>query len=130
MYPSIPKSSTDKAKVGIPCTVFEQDASRTQRPRDWNFGIYWAQSRLDDCLPPELKPLLHSCQTDPTYKPNAESVMPVHNGETGELLKNLPAPWSLRIHRRRWLKMLSNDIDIQVSMNDTRLSVDIFLSHN
>jgi hypothetical protein len=29
-------------------------------------------------------------------------------------MKNLPAPSSLRIHRRRWLKMLSADIDIQV----------------
>lgn len=53
-------------------------------------------------------------QTDPNYEPSESSVMPVHNGQTGELMKNLPAPWSLRIHRRNWLKMLSADIDIQV----------------
>jgi hypothetical protein len=41
--------------------------------------------------------------------------MPVYNGQTGELLKNLPAPFSIRLHRRRWLKMLSDGVDIKVS---------------
>lgn len=40
--------------------------------------------------------------------------MPVHNGETGELLKNLPAPWSLRLKRKKWLEMISKDVDIKV----------------
>lgn len=55
-----------------------------------------------------------TCQTDPTYKPSESSVMPVYNGQTGELMKDLPAPWSLRIHRRRWLKLLSSDVDVKV----------------
>jgi hypothetical protein len=101
--------------VGIACTVFEQDTTLVARPRDWNFGIYWAQSRLDECLSDELKAQIETVQTDPKYKPNADSVMPVHNGQTGELLKNLSAPWSLRIHRRKWLKMLSKDVDVKVS---------------
>jgi len=101
-------------KVGISCTVFEQDTSFFQRPRDWNFGIYWAQSRLDECLTPELRALVETVQTDPTYTPSAESVMPIHNGETGELMKNLAAPWSLRLRRKKWLQMLSKNVDIQV----------------
>lgn len=40
--------------------------------------------------------------------------MPVYNGETGELLKDLPAPWSIRLSRKRWLQMLSKDVDIKV----------------
>lgn len=87
------------------------------RPRDWNFGIYWAQSRLDECLSDDKKAKVVTVQTDQSYIPSNGSVMPVHNGQTGELMKNLPAPWSLRIHRRRWLKMLSADIDIQVRNN-------------
>ena len=54
-------------------------------------------------------------QTEPSYKPSESSVMPVHHGETGELLKNLPAPWSLRLKRKKWLEMLSKDIDVKVS---------------
>jgi hypothetical protein len=53
-------------------------------------------------------------QTDPNYRPSSDSVMPVHNGETGELLKNLPAPWSLRLRRKKWLELISNGVDIKV----------------
>ncbi|TAQ87030.1 hypothetical protein B7494_g4654 [Chlorociboria aeruginascens] len=100
-------------KVNIASTVFEQDATPFARPRDWNFGIYWAQSRLDECLSDEKRAKLLTVQTDPSYKPSSSSILPVYNGQTGELMKELPAPWSLRIHRRKWLKMLSTDIDIQ-----------------
>ncbi|TVY90346.1 FAD-dependent monooxygenase [Lachnellula willkommii] len=100
-------------QAGIPCTVFEQDANLQQRPRDWNFGIYWAQSRLDECLTEDLRSLVPTVQTDPSYKPSDASVMPVHHGETGKLLKNLPAPWSLRLKRKKWLEMISKDIDIK-----------------
>jgi hypothetical protein len=41
--------------------------------------------------------------------------MPIYHGETGELLKNLPAPWSLRLKRKKWLQMISKDVDIKVS---------------
>jgi len=42
--------------------------------------------------------------------------MPVHNGETGELMKNLPAPWSLRLKRKKLIEMLGKDVDIKVSL--------------
>ncbi|TVY21659.1 FAD-dependent monooxygenase cctM [Lachnellula arida] len=75
-------------QVGIPCTVFEQDANLQQRPRDWNFGIYWAQSRLDECLTEDLRSLVPTVQTDPSYKPSDASVMPwgkrIKHVETGE----------------------------------------------
>ncbi|CZR67712.1 uncharacterized protein PAC_17611 [Phialocephala subalpina] len=100
-------------QAGIACTVFEQDTSFYQRPRDWNFGIYWAQSRLDECLTDDLKPLVKTVQTDPSYVAHEGSVMPVHNGETGELMKNLPAPWSLRLKRKKWLEMIQKDVDIK-----------------
>lgn len=40
--------------------------------------------------------------------------MPVFNGETGELMKDLPAPWSLRLKRKKLISLLSKDVDIQV----------------
>ncbi|KAH7351237.1 hypothetical protein BKA65DRAFT_254670 [Rhexocercosporidium sp. MPI-PUGE-AT-0058] len=100
-------------QAGIACTVFEKDTDLLQRPRDWNFGIYWAQSRLDECLTDDLKALIPTVQTDPSYVANEESVMPVHNGETGELMKNLPAPWSLRLKRKKLIEMLGKDVDIK-----------------
>ncbi|KAG9246907.1 hypothetical protein BJ878DRAFT_539860 [Calycina marina] len=101
------------AQVGIACTVFEQDTGFFQRPRDWNYGIYWAQSRLDECLTPDLRALVKSVQTDPSYTPSADSIMPLHNGKTGELMRNIPAPYSLRLRRKRWLQLLSKNVDIK-----------------
>jgi hypothetical protein len=40
--------------------------------------------------------------------------MPVYNSETGQLMKNLPTPWSLRLQRRKWVDLLSEGIDIRV----------------
>ncbi|CZS88231.1 uncharacterized protein RCO7_01190 [Rhynchosporium graminicola] len=100
-------------QAGITCTAFEQDKSLLHRPRDWNFGIYWAQSRLDECLTDDLKALISSVQTDPSYVANEESVMPVHNGETGVLMKNLPAPWSLRLKRKNLIELLGKDVDVR-----------------
>ncbi|PQE32699.1 fad binding domain-containing protein [Rutstroemia sp. NJR-2017a WRK4] len=109
--------------ANIPYTIFEQDSSLMQRPRDWNFGIYWAQTRLDECLTERLKALLYTVQTEPgravlrilspKYTPNAESILPVINGETGSLMKNIPAPWSLRLRRKKWLELLSQDLDVR-----------------
>ncbi|KAK7990523.1 hypothetical protein PG990_014803 [Apiospora arundinis] len=97
----------------IEYVVFEKDADLKQRPRDWNFGIYWAQSRLDECLPPALKERIQSVQTDPAHVPDPNGVMPVYNAETGELMKDLPAPFSRRLQRKKWIDLLGTGIDIR-----------------
>jgi len=101
--------------VEILCTVFEQDTNLYQRPRDWSFGVFWAQSRLDECLPDDIKALIPTVQTDPNYVPSEASVLPFYHGETGKLMKNIPAPWSLRLKRKKWIELLSKDIDVRVS---------------
>ena len=53
-------------------------------------------------------------QTDPRHRPSEDTVMPIYNGQTGEHMKDLPAPFSIRLHRRRWLKMLSDGVNIKV----------------
>jgi hypothetical protein len=90
--------------------------SLTQRPRDWNFGLYWAQSRVDECLSEELRARIFGVQPDTSQRPLEDPVIPAYNGQTGELLKDLPAPFSIRLHRRRWLKMLSDGVDIKVGL--------------
>ncbi|KIM96787.1 hypothetical protein OIDMADRAFT_169581 [Oidiodendron maius Zn] len=100
-------------RLNIACTVFEQDASPYERPRDWNFGIYWAQSRLDECLSEDMRARVVDVQTDPSHRPSEDTVMPIYNGQTGEHMKDLPAPFSIRLHRRRWLEMLSDGVNIK-----------------
>jgi hypothetical protein len=104
----------DIFQQNIHCTVFEQDASLDERPRDWNFGIYWAQAPLDECLPADLSRLVESAQVD-SLIPAADAFMPMYNGQSGELLKKLSTPYMIRLQRRRFLKLISTGIDIRVS---------------
>jgi hypothetical protein len=97
----------------VPCRVFEQDTKADARPRDWNYGIYWAQSNLAECLPSDLVSQLQSAQVD-SHTPSESDVLPIYNGETGEPLIYLPAPYNFRLQRRKFLKLISTGIDIQV----------------
>lgn len=102
-------------QAGILPTVFEQDSGPDARPRDWSFGIYWAQSRIDECLTDELKALVDTAQTDPSYRRNPDSVLPLYHGTTGELLKTLPAPDAIRLKRKAWLGLLRTRVEVRVS---------------
>jgi len=106
-------------QAGIEATVFEQDASPTTRPRDWSFGVYWAQSPLADCLPPDLVARLPTVQTDPAFEPHKGEVLPIHHGETGELLRPVEAPYAVRYRRKAFLKLLSEGVDIRVRWTPT-----------
>ncbi|KAK0740157.1 hypothetical protein B0T18DRAFT_439943 [Schizothecium vesticola] len=100
-------------KAGIEATVFEQDASPTTRSRDWSFGVYWAQSPLVDCLPPDLAARLPTVQTDLIFKPHKDEVLPIHHGGTGELLRSVEAPYAVRYRRKAFLKLLSEGVNIR-----------------
>ena len=95
--------------------MFEQDASPTIRSRDWNFGIYWAQSRIEECLTAELSALIDTVQVDASYRHYEGSVFPIYNGYTMELMKELPAPHAIRLKRRAWLDLLRTGVDVRVS---------------
>ena len=95
--------------------MFERDESPTVRPRDWNFGIYWAQSRVEECLTPELNALIDTVQTDPSYRRYEGSVFHVYNGVTGEVIKTFPAPDAIRLRRRPWLDLIRTGVDVRVS---------------
>ena len=101
-------------QAGILATVFEQDSGPDARPRDWSFGIYWAQSRIDECLTDDLKALVDTVQTDPSYRRIPDSVLPLYHGTTGELLKALPAPYAIRLKRKAWLGLLRTGVDVRV----------------
>ncbi|KAF2087053.1 FAD/NAD(P)-binding domain-containing protein, partial [Saccharata proteae CBS 121410] len=97
---------------GVSCTVFEQSASPTARPRDWNFGIYWAQSPLSECLPKSITDKLPEAQID-DHIPSADDTLQVRNGLTGELMKEVPTPFNLRLRRKKFIELISEGIDIR-----------------
>ncbi|KAK3296637.1 uncharacterized protein B0H64DRAFT_415985 [Chaetomium fimeti] len=99
--------------AGISATVFEKDESTAARARDWSFGVYWAQSRIEECLTPELNLLLDTVQTDPSYRRHAESVLPVYHGVTGEILQPIPAPYAIRLKRRAFVDMIKKGLDVR-----------------
>lgn len=107
--------TTGKLQIGIPCTIFERDLSLDQRARDWNFGIYWAQTPLDDCLPMDIQGDLLAAQVD-RIAPNAEAFLPVFNGATGAPLKSIPTPFYLRMRRRALSRLLGRGLDIRVCL--------------
>jgi hypothetical protein len=41
--------------------------------------------------------------------------MPIYNGQSGELMKKVPAPYNIRLQRRKFLKLISAGIDVRVS---------------
>lgn len=104
-------------------TIFEQDQSAAVRPRDWNFGVYWAQSRLEECLTPELNALVDSVQPNPAYRRRKDSILPVFNGITGEIIKEVPAPEVIRLARKRWLDLIKTGLDVRVSQPQPPLTV-------
>ncbi|KAF5373085.1 hypothetical protein D9758_001499 [Tetrapyrgos nigripes] len=111
---NLKKLKVGRKQLGIPYTIFEQDAALDSRPRDWSFAIYWAQTHLGECLPEGVdeKYLSEHAQVD-TSPPTANSFIPIFNAETGGLLKKNPSPFSIRLQRRKFLRILSKDLDIR-----------------
>ncbi|KAH7055897.1 hypothetical protein B0J12DRAFT_435785 [Macrophomina phaseolina] len=99
-------------KAGIPCTVFEQDASLDARTHDWDFGIYWAQTPLGACLPPDVRARIVAAQVD-NVAPSADAHLATFNAETGELMRRVPAPYYLRLRRREFARVMGGGIDIR-----------------
>lgn len=44
--------------------------------------------------------------------------MPIFNGKTEELMKAVPAPYNIRLARRRFLKLISQGLDIRVRFSN------------
>ncbi|KAK7052879.1 hypothetical protein VNI00_004199 [Paramarasmius palmivorus] len=101
-------------KLGIPYSIFEQDTALDSRPRDWDFGIYWAQTPLSDCLPPEItEERVRATQVD-DLTISSDDTLPIYDLSTGETLLVIPTPFAMRIHRRKFLRLISEGLDVKV----------------
>lgn len=100
--------------LGIKCTVFEREHYLNERPRDWSFGIYWAQSSLTECLPNSLISRLTAAQVDPLRTSTPDDYMRLMNGQTAEELLRVPTPNMYRLKRSKFRALLNEGIDVQV----------------
>ena len=94
--------------------MYEREAYLNERPRDWSFGVYWAQDSFEECLPRELKDKIATAQVDPSFKPSKDDVVPLLNGETGEILRQVPAPLVYRLGRAKFRALISEGVSVEV----------------
>lgn len=100
--------------LNISCTVYEREDFLNARGRNWNFGIYWAQAPLSECLPQTLQDEITKAQVNPFSVPSKDATMPILNAESGEVLMRAPTPQVLRLNRARFREMLARGVDIKV----------------
>ncbi|KAG8531886.1 uncharacterized protein KY384_003522 [Bacidia gigantensis] len=99
--------------LDIPCTVYEREVHLNARGRNWNFGIYWAQAPLAECLPQPVQDAISKAQVKPHAKIDEGATMPILNAETGEVLMRAPTPNVLRLNRARLREVLAQAIDVK-----------------
>ncbi|KAF2163171.1 hypothetical protein M409DRAFT_26614 [Zasmidium cellare ATCC 36951] len=104
-------------KRGISFEVFEQEESASQyRAREWGMSVQWALPMLPDLLPPELLGRLQETSVDPHYIfPKSGNSMPVYDGSSGELLKDIPLVEMIRVSRNKMRALCAEGINIQYS---------------
>ncbi|ESK85483.1 fad binding domain-containing protein [Moniliophthora roreri MCA 2997] len=103
-------------KLNIPYAIFEQDPAFDSRPRDWDFGIYWAQSPLLQCLPEDITyRKVVATQVD-DLEPTEDFFMPIYDLSTGEEMIKIPIPYAMRLRRREFIRLLKEEgiLDVQV----------------
>ena len=100
--------------LGIRCTVFERENYLNERPHDWSFGIYWAQSSLTECLPNSLLDRLNTAQVDSLRTSTADNYMRLMNGKTAEELSRVPKPNVYRLRKSKFRALLAERTYVQV----------------
>ncbi|KAI9879536.1 MAG: hypothetical protein M1830_006115 [Pleopsidium flavum] len=99
--------------AGIKYSIFESETATHYRPREWSMGIHWSLPELQRILPDDLWQRLKEAQNDPFYESPENDVLPVYNGKTGECIRNLPIPKTIRFSRRKLRAFLTQGIDIE-----------------
>ncbi|KAI4125379.1 MAG: hypothetical protein LQ347_005395 [Umbilicaria vellea] len=100
-------------KAGFRCSIFESETAAQYRPREWTMGLHWSLPILEHILPTEIWTGLNEAQTDPHYEAPESDVLPIYNGLTGDLIKNVPIPKTIRYSRRKMRAHLTKGVDVQ-----------------
>jgi 2-polyprenyl-6-methoxyphenol hydroxylase-like FAD-dependent oxidoreductase len=77
-------------------------------------GTHWGLPLLEELLPAQLRERLRSAQSDPFSDP--QDAFYVYNGVTGDLVRKLPLPRTVRYSRRKLRDLCAEGVDILVNM--------------
>ncbi|THZ83713.1 hypothetical protein D6C84_04702 [Aureobasidium pullulans] len=99
-------------KAGIPFVIFEKEESPT-RPRNWSMGCHWAIPSLEYLLPEKIFKQIENAQVDPHIPTSDNDRLPLHNGETGELIIEIKSSKFYRLRRDKFRGMMLQGIDVQ-----------------
>jgi hypothetical protein len=103
--------------LGIPYRTFRYSVER---------DLTFTQAEF---LPEHLAKQVEDCQVD-DHRAGADEVMQMYHGGTGELLQAMPTPYSIRLARRRFLRLISQGVDIQVSLRHGAIFLLVPCLHN
>ncbi|KAH0538562.1 hypothetical protein FGG08_004850 [Glutinoglossum americanum] len=110
-------------KVGVDHIVFESEPSAAHyRAREWSIGMHWSLPSLERILPVDLWDRLREAQNDPFYESPPEDVFPLLNSQTGEILKNMPLPKTVRVSRRKMRALCSEGVVVKYDKTLTGIS--------
>jgi hypothetical protein len=85
-------------------------------------ALHWGAEYMAECLPPDL---VEKLETDARVNPGVEMTeeqmnhLPILNGETGEIVSNIPGTTIGRVAKSKLRGVFGDGIDVQVSFPDT-----------
>ncbi|KAH8820697.1 hypothetical protein F5884DRAFT_764906 [Xylogone sp. PMI_703] len=100
-------------KHGIRTSVYEKELSSDVRRRDWTLAIHWSIPLLEELLPQSIWNRLHEAHCDPFYEYPEVEVVPLTNGQTGELLMDIRGAGMRRFSRNRLRKLCTEGLEIE-----------------
>ncbi|MCJ1477622.1 hypothetical protein MMC13_006295 [Lambiella insularis] len=108
-------------KAGIKFSIYEAELEADYRPREWSMGVHWALSMMEKLLPADLHARLKEAQTDPFLEAPEHDNLPVYDGLTGEVMRTLAVPRTIRVSRRKLRAFCSQGIEVQYGHRITEI---------
>ncbi|KAI9821671.1 MAG: hypothetical protein M1827_002252 [Pycnora praestabilis] len=116
-------------KAGIRFSIFDRESSasayKTCLQRDWGLTLHWSTTLLEKLLPSDLWDRRREAQNDSSIETDKTNALPIFNGKTGEHMRNMPMPNTLRVSRTKLRTLASLGIDVQYGkvLTDVELSI-------
>lgn len=114
----------------IPYSVYDQDLTNN-RKTNWSMGLHWALGPLRELVHESILSQIQETQVDPHVPTHETDRLPLYNGQTGELIKELVSKKFYRLRRDKFRNMLMTGIlvkwgkqlcDITYSTNGERVT--------
>lgn len=83
------------------------------RKTNWSMGLHWGFPFLRDLIPERLLADVQHAQVDPHVPTNDEDRLPMYNGETGELIREIISSKFYRFRRDKLRALLLKGISVR-----------------